>query len=313
MAVKFSKRRLAFTLLELLVTLAVILTIVSLTLPAVLSAREKNRVAGCLSNLRQQGLAMSMAEQILKIVPHNGGATRRDQADRALGSQIISREGSTVTVSITYNPAIKFPLGVGNPRVEPQQQPGPWCYAILPYLGEKTAFELQEFRRPQPIYVCPSRNRSKPTVPVDDELFECESGDWPWAKTDYAATYNIAYVTVGQPLSKFVPYGLENLILIGEKAMDPFLQTATSWYHDEPLFVGGTSSTARTGRAPLGIDGELSDIQNGFGSIHTTGVNFVFFSGRTQTISRSIDETTWSQIAPAIPFNGNPVLPSDED
>jgi prepilin-type N-terminal cleavage/methylation domain-containing protein/prepilin-type processing-associated H-X9-DG protein len=65
------ERRRGFTLVEVLVVIAIIAVLAAIILPAVFSARRKARAASCLSNLRQLGLALQMYSE-----DHDGFYTR---------------------------------------------------------------------------------------------------------------------------------------------------------------------------------------------------------------------------------------------
>lgn len=69
------KNRRGFTLIEILVVVAILGVLAALLFPVFLSAREKARAASCLSNYRQIGIGIQMyAQDNDGNVPANGGS-----------------------------------------------------------------------------------------------------------------------------------------------------------------------------------------------------------------------------------------------
>lgn len=271
-----------FTLVELLVVMSIVSVMLSLLLPAVMLAREAARRMSCGSQLRQLGLGMQQHVALHDVFPNNGGHTAN--------STVKSPSGATEGIETEdFEAKQTYRWGIGNPAGDGRGgQPGCWAYTILPYLEQEAAFQEVNFQARQRLYLCPARARPDPQVPVEDSHGRYESAGWAWSKTDYAGN---ARVTANAPLrlrAAAITDGLSQTFLIGEKAFDRSVQTATSWYWDEPIFSGGSKGTARAGLRISG-DGVGISYKDNWGSAHTHGAQFARADGSVHFIDGSID------------------------
>jgi prepilin-type processing-associated H-X9-DG protein len=199
--------------------------------------------------------------------------------------------------------------GVGDPRKSPHEQPGSYLYAILPYFEQQAMFQNRAWPNPVKGYVCPSRRLALAyTVADRDNYGAYEGGGWAWGKADYAGNaFVIGGVVVQDKVNTRilqVTDGTSNTILAGEKAFDPGVQTPTSWYWDEPFFLGGSGSTARAGLTIL-RDGRGIDYRTNWGSPHAGGAQFLFADGSVRVLSYA---TTWQVLSALLtPAGGEPV------
>jgi prepilin-type N-terminal cleavage/methylation domain-containing protein/prepilin-type processing-associated H-X9-DG protein len=113
----------AFTLIELLIVIAVIALLIGLLLPALAAARESGRAVKCASNLRQWGVAVN--------------------AYAAESKGFLPRRGQGV------NPLVNY------------QRESDWFNALPPHLGEQRYMDLFAnglIARPgsQTVWMCPS-------------------------------------------------------------------------------------------------------------------------------------------------------------
>ncbi len=144
-------RRRGFTLVELIVVVAIIITIIALLLPAVQKVREAANKVYCANNLRNIGIAIA-------------DYTARHRRKYPTGGGDIARGGLPVVRSLLVN---------GNPATELEQDWG-WPYQILPYIDQENLWKLRRsgpLAGPDPIgdaeiaatpiagYFCPSRRR----------------------------------------------------------------------------------------------------------------------------------------------------------
>jgi prepilin-type N-terminal cleavage/methylation domain-containing protein/prepilin-type processing-associated H-X9-DG protein len=276
-------RRPAFTLIELLVVIAIMAVLLGLLLAAVQNVREAASRLSCANNLKQIGLALHNHHDTHRVFPGNGGWDK---------SQLIPTvDGGTTYVYTKDYVSGTFFWGVGQPNRLPWDQPGSWAYAILPFLEQNNMFATREWREPIKLYICPSRRAAVAQVPQNDARGIYVGGGWPWGKVDYAGS---GYLFPNRPSGcrnlATVTDGTSHTILAGEKAMDVDYYSTGSWYWDEPFFLGGSDSTARTGTTILrDAPGTFLAARQNWGSAHAGGAQFLFADGSMRLLAHGTD------------------------
>jgi prepilin-type N-terminal cleavage/methylation domain-containing protein/prepilin-type processing-associated H-X9-DG protein len=295
------ERRAGFTIVELLVSIAIIGILAALLLPAVMAAREAGRKVECRNNLKQLGLAFHEHESSYRHYPSNGwGYLWIGEPDRGTG----------------------------------KRQPGGWIYQILPYLEQqplrkKGSGEPDPQRRltlsevsqtPVSVFFCPSRPRA-PVLPRNPVLvpWNAEPVDGA-AKTDYAVNEGdyitdtregpkslaegdtpgaYAWKDTGKATgicfqrSEIKPRdirdGLSQTYLIGEKYVSRlhYFDFQDPGY-DQSMFSGVDLDLNRWVLKSPRTDDDAVD-ERRFGSAHAGGCFFVFCDGHVRFISENIN------------------------
>jgi prepilin-type N-terminal cleavage/methylation domain-containing protein/prepilin-type processing-associated H-X9-DG protein len=300
-------KRCAFTLIELLVVIAIVAILIGLLLAAVQRVREAAARVRCANHLKQIGLAVHLFHDAQHFFPNSGG---RPQG------------GSSNPVISTSFPGQMKTWGVGDPRSPPRLQPGPWAYAVLPYLELDAAYRSRTFDVTVPVYLCPSRGRQNPQIaPADDPVFarwRYESGGVnPWGKTDYAANLRIALgaytstIQTGKVLAiAEITDGTAHTILAGEKSLDTRAYDTGGWLWDEPIFAGGAAGgTVRSG-AVVQRDAAEVPFPDNWGSAHVAGAQFLFADGSVRLVRYGVPELV---LRPLLTPAGGEVPPALDD
>jgi prepilin-type N-terminal cleavage/methylation domain-containing protein/prepilin-type processing-associated H-X9-DG protein len=261
-----------FTLVELLVVVAIIGILVGLLLPAVQAAREAARRCQCMNNMAQLGIAI-----------HN----HEFQYER-LPSGVINPTGPVRNESIGQHVS--------------------WCVQILPHMEQANVYSKfdqalgtyapsNQPARKQRItsFLCPSSNSGS----VNEEI---PSSDYAGCHHDIEApidseNHGVLFLNSRMRFSQILD-GSSQTIMVGEILTQP---NALGW-------ASGTSATLRnTGVFETPQTNKPSPSSNtnapaasllvgGFGSYHTGGANFTFADGSVRFLSQNIAEPVYHRL-----------------
>lgn len=255
-----------FTLIEVIVVIAIIGVLIALLVPAIEITRESARRTACANNLRQMAVAVKLHTDTHQTFPSGGwGPDWIGDPDAGFGTK----------------------------------QPGGWVYSILPYIDEtslrdigkgqpadqKRAAMAKLLETPIEIFNCPSRRL--PTVYPYTGPTSLKNATPPEkvAKSDYAVNRRISSLK-----SEVIPSeiqlheGLSKTILAGEKSLaDPNYTTGTAAGDTLTMYVGDSDDIARNATGNPIPDSSAADV--GFGSPHPGGANIAYCDASVRFIS----------------------------
>lgn len=261
-----SANRLAFgwTLLELLVVLALLAVLIAMLIPAVHRVRETAARVDCANHLKQIGLAFQTHESARGHYPPGGS---------------------------------HLPPPLGRHRhcaPSTRRDLWSWGYHLLPFLNEAELHKNPDartiFRQPIKAYYCPARRPA--------ELFEGE------AKIDYAGNAGtdangrngvVLRTGFGLCTSRDVVDGVAYTIAVAEKQLNVAMlgqsegdgrsYVTAGWNGNMVVYRFGTLSPDRD----FAVPGCKLPPSERFGSSHRSGFNAVFCDGSVRHIRYSVD------------------------
>jgi prepilin-type N-terminal cleavage/methylation domain-containing protein/prepilin-type processing-associated H-X9-DG protein len=277
----------AFTVIELLVVMAIIAVLIGLLLPAVQKVREAANRLTCVNHLKQIGLAFHAHDDSLGLFPTAGRTYRGPRSERTWAN--ASRTA---------------------PAQAPRQQ-WPWSYQILPYLEQSDLWKNTEDgmvrRTAVRAYFCPSRRApmvltSYVGTNAMIDYAGCGGTDGYFPRPQGAGRNGLVVRWGILPIrlnGGSIPDGTSNTLLVGEKRLN-VAELGNPQYDDDSGYCSGFDwdtlrwayqAPARDRHEPGYTQGDTR-----FGGSHPGAFNALFADGSVRAIRYTVSLTVFQRV-----------------
>lgn len=308
---KVTSKSSGFTLVELLVVMAIIATLMALLLPAVQNAREAARRTSCRNNLHQLGIALhNYLDTHSCLPPSSGGTSGSGSNDNGLSGFVMLLP--SLEHSVLWNKIRNAPGQGGNPSDLGVTVNGEIDVFLCPSAspGDKVqnnahryyAFNLGDVQpsypmtRPKPgsfpglagaqrtrgpfgfqrcVKIKEITDGTTMTIAVSERLLPIRSVDWDMRLNNSPGT------------SSSIGRGVFNPIIAGPAV----LPSISLWAHGHPVYGGFTTNVPPNSFSSFSSDEGLNrnfGIWIAASSMHTSGVNVLMCDGGVRFINESI-------------------------
>lgn len=283
------EERKAFTLIEILVVLAIIAILIGLLVPAVQKVREAANRISCSNNIKQIGLAWHNFEQVNGSFPYGG--------------------------SFSLPP--KYVNGVPATKLN---QPSGWAFQILPFIEQESVYNsrsgITDFQKgieaqkaKISIYFCPARRSPEEFGGRGMMDYAANGGTATPQSIKSDNPYRLYHATLMTGIIQHnstggcikinqVSDGLSNTLMIGEKSFDQAYYGKVKADDNEGYSIGYDQDVVRWGNIQPKQDSITNEWwgRKRFGSNHSGSFIATFADGSVRAVNYTINIDTLSKL-----------------
>jgi prepilin-type N-terminal cleavage/methylation domain-containing protein/prepilin-type processing-associated H-X9-DG protein len=317
-----------FTLVEMLVVIAIIGLLVALLLPAIQIAREAGRRASCTNNFRQIGIALQLYDTAHSSLPpgsYNPGPCCSTESGTTWTIAILPQL-ELKTIYDQYDQRFSNEENASRPAGDPDDPRRSVCqkfvsvYSCPSDIARKT-LEIPETGPAQDLklrYMPGSyRGVGGRGAPKEDQWWDNtvkkggKEDEWLWPNKQLRGVLHMSDRKLRPERLAWVKDGLSNTLMVGEYCTRPSLvftpnrSRRTFWAYSfgsynrsdavpqsRTLLPDIDACTAKTGE-----DGEFRPCLRGWGSFHPGVVNFLLCDGSVKSLPQTMDMTIFAGAA----------------